>query len=555
MKLGVRGKLFVAALLVNVVALAGADAYLARTLDAEVRGRIHDDALVRVELVRRAVAGIDVDLTDFGFWDGEADTLGELARARVTVIRADGTVVGDSGLPVSRLAGLANHGDRPEVKAALTKGRGSDVRTSDTVRAPMTYVALPFSHRGATGGVVRLALSLAEADAAVGRLHRAIAIATIVACAVAVVLASASAHWMSRILGLLTSAANRMAAGDLGVRTGLRDGDEVSQLGLALDQLAGNLSSAVAELRNERDVLQGILDAMEEGVLLVDASDRVVRINPALRAALLVDGDAPGRALAQAIEVPALLELAQAGRAAVTTREFEVRGIEPRRLLARAGPLPGGEGAVLLVCRDVTDVRRLETVRRDFVANVSHELRTPVASIRSAAETLQDAAADDPAAAPVFLDVIARNARRLQHLIDDLLDLSRIESKELRLKPEPIELAALAEHCVALFEHRAQQGSVELRCRAEGALDPVFADRRALEQVLTNLIDNAVKYCPGAGVSVSARRAGPAAIELVVEDTGPGRRRRPLARGRRHRARALDRQAPCRSHGRANPGN
>jgi two-component system, OmpR family, phosphate regulon sensor histidine kinase PhoR len=261
---------------------------------------------------------------------------------------------------------------------------------------------------------------------------------------------------------------------------------------------------------------------MEEGVLLVDASDRVVRINPALRAALLVDGDAPGRALAQAIEVPALLELAQAGRAAVTTREFEVRGIEPRRLLARAGPLPGGEGAVLLVCRDVTDVRRLETVRRDFVANVSHELRTPVASIRSAAETLQDAAADDPAAAPVFLDVIARNARRLQHLIDDLLDLSRIESKELRLKPEPIELAALAEHCVALFEHRAQQGSVELRCLAEGALDPVFADRRALEQVLTNLIDNAVKYCPGAGVRVSARRAGPAAIELVVEDTGPG---------------------------------
>ncbi|HEU4536495.1 MAG TPA: ATP-binding protein, partial [Polyangiaceae bacterium] len=334
--------------------------------------------------------------------------------------------------------------------------------------------------------------------------------------------ASAGAHWMSRALGLLTAAANRMAAGDLGVRTGLRAGDEVSQLGVALDQLAGNLSNAVAALRNERDVRGGILDAMEEGVLLVDEGGRVARINPALRAALLVDDDAPGRPLAEAVQVPALLELARAGREAVTTSEFEARGIVPRRLLARAGPLPGGEGAVLLVCRDVTDVRRLETVRRDFVANVSHELRTPVASIRSAAETLQDAAAGDPAAAPVFLDVIARNAQRLQNLIDDLLDLSRIESKELRLKPEPVEIAALAEHCVALFEHRAQQGSVALECRAEAALGPAFADRRALEQVLTNLIDNAVKYCPGASVRVDARRVGPASVELAVEDTGPG---------------------------------
>ncbi|HEU4410726.1 MAG TPA: ATP-binding protein [Polyangiaceae bacterium] len=522
LRLGARGKLFSVALLVNVASLAGADVYLARALDAEYRERIHHDALVRAELARREVAGVDADLGDLGFWDAEADALGRLARARVTIVRADGVVVGDSSVPAPQLASLANHGDRPEVREALARGAGSDVRTSDTVHARMEYVALPFAHRGATGGVVRLALSLSEADAAVARLHRAVAIATVLACAVAVLLASVSAHWMARVLGLLTSAANRMAAGDLSVRTGLRGGDEVSQLGLALDQLAGNLSRAVAELRNERDVLQGTLDAMEEGVLLVDGGGRVVRVNPALRAALLLDGDAPGRPLAEAVPVPPLLELAAEGRAAVTTREVEVRGLEPRRLMARAGPLPGAEGSVLLVCRDVTDVRKLETVRRDFVANVSHELRTPVASIRSAAETLQGAAAADPAAAPVFLDVIARNAERLQNLIDDLLDLSRIESKELRLKPEPIDVAALAEHCVSLFEHRARQGDVELTCRAEAGLDPAFADRRALEQVITNLIDNAVKYCPGARVRVGAARAGPGAVEISVEDTGPG---------------------------------
>jgi two-component system, OmpR family, phosphate regulon sensor histidine kinase PhoR len=520
--LGVRGKLFAVALLVNAAALAGADLYLARALDAEVRARIHDDALVRIELVRREVSGVEADLADVASWDREADALGELARARVTVVRADGVVVGDSSVPAAQIAALSNHGDRPEVRGALARGAGADVRTSDTVGAPMEYLAVPFSHRGAAGGVVRVALSLAEADAAVARLHRAVAIATALACAVAALLASVGAHWTARALALLTSAANRMAAGDLSVRTRLAGADEVSQLGLALDQLAGNLSRAVAELRNERDALQGILDALEEGVLLVDGGGRVARINPALRAALLVDGDAPGRPLAEAVPVPELLELAEAGRAAATTRELEVRGLEPRRLMARAGPLPGGEGSVLLVCRDVTDMRRLETVRRDFVANVSHELRTPVAAIRSAAETLQDAAAGDPDAAPIFLDVIARNAGRLQNLIDDLLDLSRIESKELRLKPEPVEVAALVEHCVALFEHRALQGSVELRRRADAALAPAFADRRALEQVLTNLIDNAVKYCPGARVSVGAVRAGPDAVELVVEDTGPG---------------------------------
>ncbi len=522
MTLGVRGKLFAVALLVNVTSLAGADLYLARALGAESRARVRDDARVRVELARREVSALDTDLADLAFWDAEADALGELARARVTIVRADGVVVGDSSLPAAQLATLANHGDRPEVRLALARGEGSDVRTSDTVHEPMAYVALPFARGGAPAGVVRLALSLAEADAAVARMHRAIALATALACALAAALASVSAHWMARVLGVLTSAAKRMASGDLSVRTRLAGGDEISQLGLALDELAGNLSRAVAELRDERDVLQGTLDAMEEGVLLVDAEERVVRINPALRAALLVDADAPGRPLAEAVDAPALLDLARAGRSAVTTREVEVRGLEPRRLMARAGPLPGGGGSVLLVCRDVTDVRKLETVRRDFVANVSHELRTPVASIRSAAETLQDAAADDPAAAPVFLDVIARNARRLQHLIDDLLDLSRIESKELRLKPEPVDVPALVEHCVALFEHRAREGSVELRGRAEGPLEPALADRRALEQVLTNLVDNAVKYCPGARVSVRARPAGPGAVELIVEDAGPG---------------------------------
>jgi two-component system phosphate regulon sensor histidine kinase PhoR len=187
----------------------------------------------------------------------------------------------------------------------------------------------------------------------------------------------------------------------------------------------------------------------------------------------------------------------------------------------RAAPLPGEEGTRLVVFRDVTDVRRLETMRRDFVANVSHELRTPVTAVRSAAETLQGGAADDPRARQKFLDAIARNAERLQRLIEDLLDLSKIESKQLALKTEPIDLQAITAHALGLVRERAEERGVRL-VHAVGADVPhAMADRRALEQILANLLENAVKYCPGATVTVRAA-ARDERVSVSIDDTGSG---------------------------------
>jgi two-component system, OmpR family, phosphate regulon sensor histidine kinase PhoR len=180
---------------------------------------------------------------------------------------------------------------------------------------------------------------------------------------------------------------------------------------------------------------------------------------------------------------------------------------------------------LLAVFVDVTDIRRLETMRRDFLANVSHELRTPVTAVRSAAETLTDAITRDPEAATRFAEIIGRNAERLQRLIEDLLDLSRIESKELRLTPEPIDLGPFVAHMLSLFRGRAEERGVRLASDIPSNCPPALADRRALEQVLTNLIDNAVKYCPGAEVTVGAglaSREGREGVELIVRDSGPG---------------------------------
>jgi two-component system phosphate regulon sensor histidine kinase PhoR len=199
-------------------------------------------------------------------------------------------------------------------------------------------------------------------------------------------------------------------------------------------------------------------------------------------------------------------------------------------LLVRAAPLSGEKQGSFAVFVDVTEVRRLESLRRDFVANVSHELRTPVTAIRSAAETVQSAAREDPAATLQFLDIIARNAERLHELVEDLLDLSRIESRELRLTLEPLDSAGVFSHVASLFKERAEKKRIKLIEEFPKGLARAHGDRRALEHVLTNLVDNAVKYC-GSGAEIRLRAVeNGESLRLVVEDTGPGIEARHLPR-------------------------
>jgi len=269
-----------------------------------------------------------------------------------------------------------------------------------------------------------------------------------------------------------------------------------------------------------------ILDGMQEGVLLLDKDGRVALMNPALREMLLLQNDVIGKPLLEVVRHAELKELLDRARTTKTTNEAEVElgGLKPRRLLVRGTAFSGSKGAMLAVFFDVTDVRRLESLRRDFVANVSHELRTPVTAVLSAAETLDLALDKDPVGARRFLGIIERNAARLQGLIEDLLDLSRIESRELRLRPERFGFESFASHLVGLFRERADKKKIALRLECAPALE-LECDRRALEQVLTNLVDNAVKYCPeGSSVVLRAERTGGASpgVRLRVEDDGGG---------------------------------
>ena len=522
MQLGARGKLFLVTLALLAVSLVTAEIYLLPAIEHDLTERIRQDLNVRLHLVAERAATQAQPSDTAPDWDLLADRLGKLAQARVTFIREDGRVIGDSDVLTQNLGALENHRERPEVAAAFDGRTTDNIRYSATTHQRMLYAATQVP--GGSKMVARVCLPLAWVDQAKSRTRAVLFGGAMVALVAAVFMASAAAVILSRGLRGLTLIARRMAGGDLEARSRLESSDEIGELGRTLDHLAANLSRSVRELRDDRDLLGRILESMREGVLVMDGEHRILLANPSLREMLLLDSDVTGRSTIEVIrnaELQSIVEKALVGNEPLVG-EIEVGGIKPRRLLVHASRLSGEPRALVLVLFDVTEMRRLETVRRDFVANVSHELRTPVASVRSAAETLRMAIDHDPKAANQFIDIIERNGRRLGDLINDLLDLSKIEAKEYRLKVEPTNLRQLSEKTVATFAERASSRNMHLTVDIPDGFPAALVDQSAFDRILTNLVDNALKYCPdGASVLVGAREAG-AKLQVFVSDSGTG---------------------------------
>ena len=520
-KLGIRSKLFLVSLALIGVALIAAEFYLSRTLEAQLNEGIRADLLVRARLVAQRVAESPARFDNLVFYDALADSLGTTSGVRVTLVRPDGTVFGDSEVDAAALPQVENHGARPEIIAATGQGEGASVRFSSTIHERLMYVAAPIMRNGTPAGVARVAMPLTRIDEALARLHKTLAAGALFALAVAGIVSWLAAQLISRKLRDLTLAARSMAAGNLATRTRVGGRDEIGALGNALDQLAQSLSRSLDELRGERDLLNGILASMAEGVLVVTRDGRIALSNAALKTMFLVTGDPVGKYVLHVIRNADLNEiLNQAARGEVREMELELSGLRPRRVLVRASALHGAPAGVLAVFVDVTELRRLEAVRRDFVANASHELRSPLTTVRAAAETLASVK-EDPEAAGRFIELISRNAERLENLVNDMLELSRIESRELQMHLEALDLAPLADRVVQQHQHRAEVKQIRFEQDVAGA-PRVRVDRRALEHVLGNLVDNAIKYCPaGSTVGVKAR-VDEGIVHVDVSDNGPG---------------------------------
>jgi two-component system phosphate regulon sensor histidine kinase PhoR len=522
--LGIRAKLLLISLSIATCLCALGYSVIGGKLEAEVSARAREDGVLRAFLAQQVVQQAASVPADVGAWSQIAGRAAALTDSRVTLIDRAGQLLADSSGATHDVRVLATH---PEVRGQL---EGRSQAPALLVSGERLQLAVPFGGGGEPRGVVRITREVPELEA----VHAAVLRYTLLSFGIAVLLsvglAALAAELAARPARGLTTVARRMAAGDLTTRARLSRRDDLGELGRALDQLAKNLTTSLSDLRGERDRMSGILSGMVEGVLLLDASGRIVLVNPSLREMLLIGQDAVGRTLLEAIRHAELKELLDQARATEqpVTREIETGGIKPRRLLSRFARLPSEQGQMFAVFVDVTEMRKLESMRRDFVANVSHELRTPVTAIRSAAETLQTGRPEDPAMLDMFLGIIERNAARLQDLVEDVLDLSRIESRELNLHFESLELGTLFGQVLSLFRERADRKGIELV--NEGAGTRVRGDRRALEHVLTNLVDNAVKYCgKGAHVRLIAAELGEQ-VMLSVADDGPGIESRHLPR-------------------------
>ena len=526
MRPGIRGKLFLISIGLIAGALLVSDLVLTSSLDKTLTDQTRTDLMVRTELSEREATRLaETSAGDTKeAWQTLTNELGHRAQARLTIIALDGQVLGDSNLNAEGVIKVENHRERPEIQEALTQGHGSCVRYSSTLGQRMMYVAVPFHQQGRVAGVVRSALPLAQVDQSIAHLRMLLLGASLMALTVAGLVSTLATRRISQTLRQLAQTAGRMVEGELGERTRTPGHDEIATLGKSLDHLAASLSGALAQLKAERDLLGGILEGMQEGVLVLDLEAHVIHANPALRAMLLLGSDCIGKPLLDVIRNAELVEILKRARDSASTAqgEVELSGTKPRRLMVHVSHLKNDPGDLIVVLVDVTQLRRLESIRKDFVANASHELRTPVASMRSAAETLRGAMDDDPEAAKMFLEIIERNASRLHLLVEDLLDLSRIESREFRLELESLNLSTFSHKMVKTYGRLAQDKGISLKVIDDTTAVLALADRRAMEQVMGNLLDNAIKYCPqGATVRIHFEAEGDR-IRTNVSDTGPG---------------------------------
>lgn len=444
--------------------------------------------------------------------DAFADEAGAATGHRITLIDSAGHVVGDSEFDGPALESLEDHSHRPEVAAARATGVGSVRRMSPSTGEERLYVAVP-----AAQGVARVSVTTRVVEDIFDRAQRGVLLAGLVSFILATILAALFSRSVSKPIIDLRNVARALAAGDLGRRPALAAPGEVGDLADAIHRLAEQLEARLSALAAEQSVLSSLVDALNEGVIAISPDRMVVRINTIGRQLLSID-----RALPFAVDylpretmLRSAISLAMSG----TETEPEEVVIGDNTLSLTARPLVNG-GAVIALF-DLTPIRRLEAVRRDFVANVSHELRTPLTIVGGFAETLQDPdiPADKRAA---FARTILNNTQRMQRIVDELLDLSRIESGRWQPRPEMVPIAALAADILGRMSASAAAKGITLDTRIDPRTKLVYADRTALEQILLNLTENAGRHTDAGSITIAAAPGEDRGVILSVIDTGTG---------------------------------
>lgn len=463
--------------------------------------------------------------------------LGARTSTRITLIASNGTVLADSAVREGDLASISNHSNIPEVRQALSAGQGQDERIDEINGVRTLYRAVSIATGNGSGPVV---LRVGMATALMDRDFDSLKLIILLALGTVFLAVLSSTIWFTqaqlRPWVKIVRALRQLASGILAPPLHALQENDINNIADWLDQTARHVQAKIAELSEDRAQLLAVLTSMVEGVLVLDRRGYVLQINPALERIFGISRtEARSRPFAELFRNQQLNELIETTLLSHTHRKVELTLPLTGRCLQIEASFAGGErdneACVVLVCHDITELRHLETIRKDFVANVSHELRTPLTSIKGYVEALLDGAKDDPVMLSNFLDIILKQSDRLNRIIADLLELSRIESGLVLSREEPIDLRMVLDRAVSTIKPLAAKKDHRLVVHLEEPLPSLVGDEDRLGQIMTNLLDNAVKYTPPAGtITVTAKRTtrlrpdGPPeeAIEISVADTGIG---------------------------------
>lgn len=443
--------------------------------------------------------------------------------ARITVIAPDGQVLADSQADSQT---MENHANRPEVLEAMAKGDGRSIRHSVTINRDLLYYAVRQNTSGGPSTVLRFALPLETVDEVLGSFRRRLWLASFFILLIAGGISLLFSRSFTGRVERLKDFSRRVAEGDFRPLPRDGSGDAVEALGISLNRTAARLDRTIQTLTEERNLSSAILGSMVEGVAVVNGSERLVFANPGF--AEILDLDVPPTSGSALVEVVRQTELLEAVR--------QVLGGEPRVqseivtgtlrqhyfAITVAAVRAGDTTGAVVVLHDITELRKLERVRRDFVANVSHEFRTPLTAIQGFAETLLAGAIDDPQNRTRFLEIILEHSRRLARLTEDLLMLSKMDAERLELEIRRLSVSQLIESCLETAQRRGAEKDLRISVDIPQGLPDIAGDRRRLAEVLQNLLDNAIQYTLPSGQIIVSAESAEEEIILTVSDTGIG---------------------------------
>ena len=527
MRVNIHYKITFIFLIITAFILIGIYFYLNTNLREYTYQRIETNLAKEIHLVKSFVEEILSGHSLSYEIDKTTDEISKDLGLRVTVIGLNGTVFGDSELQGQTLRDVENHLYRPEIQQAIKGTFGKSMRFSTTVKKHMLYMATTFG-RGELQGVIRLSMPLSDIELISNKLKRLLIISVIVAFFLSVVIGFVGSIFISRPIINMSHIAQNIAIGDFTRRISVSTNDEIGDLAKAFNYMSEEIKSKINELISNKSRLEAVLLSIFDGIMVLNSEAEILLINKSLKNALLIEGNPHGKKpleVIRNIEINEIADMTLKSKEGLISREISILMPEEKILLVHATPVLREErvdGAVL-VFHDITELKRLEKIRRDFVANVSHELKTPLSSITGYTETLLDGAMNDKKRAREFLEIIHSDAEGLANLINDLLDLSKIESGKISMALKTCAIRPIVERIIKGFKKQTQDKSINIKVDIPKDIPQIICNEAGISQVLLNLIDNSIKYTKSPGeITISAKEKDNKFITISVSDTGIG---------------------------------